>query len=172
MNQYPYVKDAFTYDDIVAHVNRVLNGEVGPLVKSEPVQADDQTHSVVIVRGQSFESIVYETEQSVLLEFYAPWCGHCKQLEPIYQQVAEHFQSNRDKVIIGKIDATANEVEAEGVEITGFPTLYFFSKENKLEPIEYEGERTVEDIIEFVENQLGTEVQEAEQNQESDHSEF
>lgn len=57
----------------------------------------------------------------------APWCGHCKQLAPIWDELGEHFKEN-DDVVIAKIDSTKNEID--GIQISGFPTLKFFPKES------------------------------------------
>ena len=43
------------------------------------------------------------------MEFYAPWCGHCKKLAPIYENLAKHFKDN-DNLIVAKMDATANDI--------------------------------------------------------------
>ena len=58
----------------------------------------------------------------------APWCGHCKQLAPIWDKLGEHYKDN-DEVVIAKMDSTKNEVD--GIQITGFPTIKFFPKGSK-----------------------------------------
>ena len=57
----------------------------------------------------------------------APWCGHCKALAPIYEELGQHFKDSAD-VVIAKVDSTKNEVSA--VEVQGFPTLVLFRKDD------------------------------------------
>jgi len=80
-------------------------------------------------------------EDDVFVKFYAPWCGHCKKLAPIWEELAEELKSV-PHLTIGKFDATANEVD--GVEIRGYPTLKFYSKGSKSSPVDYDGERDLE----------------------------
>ena len=93
-----------------------------------------------------------KSEKDVLVEFYAPWCGHCKKLAPIYDELAQKVASSPE-VLIAKMDATANEYP--GLEIKGFPTLLFYKKGDKSNPMPYEGERTLEGMLKFLEEQTG-----------------
>jgi protein disulfide-isomerase A1 len=78
---------------------------------------------VQIVVGKSFDDIVKSSKKDVLLEVYAPWCGHCKTLEPIYKKLATRFK-DIDSVVIAKMDGTANE-HAE-INMQGFPHIVFY----------------------------------------------
>ncbi|MFK9311993.1 thioredoxin domain-containing protein, partial [Escherichia coli] len=90
---------------------------------------------VKVLVASNFESVALDTEKDVLVEFYAPWCGHCKQLVPIYEKVAEHFKDNSD-VVIAKMDSTANELEH--TKVTSFPTIKLYIK-GENQAIEYNG---------------------------------
>lgn len=85
---------------------------------------------------QTVDTIVKDTARDVLLEVYAPWCGHCKQLDPIYKKLAKRFKKV-DSVVIAKMDGTENE--HPDVEVKGFPTIYFFPAGEEQKPIAFEG---------------------------------
>jgi len=119
---------AITSDAILRFYNDWAAGSISPAYKSEPVPESQPTDGAYVLVGKSFADVVMDTTKDVLVEFYAPWCGHCKSLAPIYDQVAAKFKVNPN-VIIAKMDATANE--AEGVAIQGFPTIKFYSAANK-----------------------------------------
>jgi protein disulfide-isomerase A1 len=96
--------------------------------------------------GKSFADVVMDSSKDVLVEFYAPWCGHCKSLAPIYDEVAAKL-ANNPNIIVAKMDSTANE--AEGVNVQGFPTIKFYSATDKT-PVDFNGDRTVEGFTKFL----------------------
>lgn len=88
-----------------------------------------------------------ESDNDVLIKFYAPWCGHCKKLAPIWEQLAQEFKDVKG-LVIAKFDSTANEVD--GLDIRGYPTLKFYPKGSKDKPVEYDGGRELEDFKKFL----------------------
>lgn len=123
-----------------------MAGSVEPSVKSEPIP-EKQEGPVTVVVAKNYQDVVIDNEKDVLLEFYAPWCGHCKALSPKYDELAGMFKPFADKITIAKVDATANDVPDE---IGGFPTIKLFKAGSKDEPIDYSGSRTVEDLANFI----------------------
>jgi len=123
-----------------------MEGNVLPFRKSEPIpETNDEPVKVVV--ADTFQDMVMNSGKDVLLEFYAPWCGHCKKLAPILDEVAVTFQ-NDNGVVIAKLDATVNDIPSDTFDVQGYPTLYFRSASGTLS--QYDGDRTKEAIIEFI----------------------
>uniref|UniRef100_A0A061SM56 Protein disulfide-isomerase n=1 Tax=Tetraselmis sp. GSL018 TaxID=582737 RepID=A0A061SM56_9CHLO len=124
----------------------MVAGTATPEYKSEPVPEHNKDGEVTVVVGKSFEDIVYDEKRDVMLEIYAPWCGHCKQLDPIYRKLAKRFKKV-DSVVIAKMDGTANE--HPDVNIEGFPTILFYPAGSK-EAVPMDGERTLAAMTKFI----------------------
>lgn len=76
--KFPYDQNKkMTKEDIGAFVEDVVGGKIQPSVKSEPTP-ESQDGPVHIVVANNYKEIVMDNDKDVLLEFYAPWCGHCK----------------------------------------------------------------------------------------------
>lgn len=144
-----YAFDGFdaqiTSDSVGRWIDAINSGELKPHLKSEPVPESNDGPVTVIV-GSEFERIVNDPTKDVLVKYYAPWCGHCKKLAPVWEELGEHYKNNQD-LVIAKFDATANE--AEGVQIRGYPTLIFYPKDNK-EGVTYEGDRDLDGFKEWL----------------------
>lgn len=148
MKKFP-MDGAISKDAVTSFAADFKAGSLKPVLKSEEPEASDTTGNVVTLRGTSFKEIVLDNDNDVLVEFYAPWCGHCKKLAPIYEELGEKFASN-PKVTIAQMDATANEIDVEGVNVSGFPTLVFFKGNNKNAPRVYKGGRELDDLATFM----------------------
>ncbi|KAF2084538.1 disulfide isomerase PDI1 protein [Saccharata proteae CBS 121410] len=138
-----------TAKEVGQFVDDFVAGKVEPSIKSEPIP-EKKEGAVTVVVAHSYQQEVIDNDKDVLLEFYAPWCGHCKALSPKYDELAALYAKNPDfagKVSIAKIDATANDVPDE---IQGFPTIKLFRAGKKDDPVDYSGSRTVEDLAAFV----------------------
>ncbi|KAI1118849.1 protein disulfide-isomerase [Nemania sp. NC0429] len=141
-------EEEIAFETISKFVDDFASGKIEPTLKSEPIP-ETQEGPVTVVVGKSYESIVLDDEKDVLIEFYAPWCGHCKALAPKYEELATLYANSefKDKVVIAKVDATVNDVPDD---IKGFPTIKLYPAGAKSEPVTYSGSRTIEDLIEFV----------------------
>ena len=130
-------------------VTDFMAGKVEMYRKSEPVpeQAVDR-HGVTTLVGKTLDEAINDPTKDVLVEFYAPWCGHCKQIAPIYDKLGSEFASV-DSVVIGKMDATANDAPAD-LQIQGFPTIMFWPAEAGAKPMSFEGDRTLKGFSSFI----------------------
>uniref|UniRef100_A0A665W7Z3 Protein disulfide-isomerase A6 n=1 Tax=Echeneis naucrates TaxID=173247 RepID=A0A665W7Z3_ECHNA len=105
------------------------------------------TKDVVELTDDNFDKMVLESDDVWLVEFFAPWCGHCKNLEPEWAAAATAVkEQTKGKVRLGAVDATVHQGLSSRYGIRGFPTIKVFRKGE--EPEDYQGGRSRGDIIE------------------------
>ena len=105
--------------------------------------------AVLDLTPSNFGDVVLKSGKPALVEFFAPWCGHCKNLAPVYEELATVFQYATDKVTVAKVDADQHKSLGKDYGVSGFPTLKWFDgKSNK--PTDYSGGRDLESLTKFI----------------------
>merc|ERR1711997_662321 len=140
-----------TDDKLKAFFEGYAAGTLESHLKSEAVPEPNDEPVFVLV-GSEFEKVVGK-DKDVFVEFYAPWCGHCKRLAPEYEKVGEAF-GDVDSVVIAKADATENDTPED---IKGFPTLIFYPK-GTMEGKTYDGDRKADAIIGYIKKNASGDV--------------
>lgn len=86
--------------------------------------------SEVILTDKNFESEVLKGKGVFLVDFWAPWCGPCRMLEPVMEELAKDFEG---KVKIGKLNVDENPQTAGQYGVMSIPTIIFFKDGEKAE---------------------------------------
>lgn len=133
----------FKVDGLETFLNDFIAGKVEPFLKSEAPPSKSTVDGLTTLTAKTFEDEV--AGKPALLEFYAPWCGHCKSLAPIWEKLAKKLED--EDVVIAKMDATANDTPV-GYEVQGFPTIFFKSASGSIE--KYNGGRELADFLKFL----------------------
>jgi len=131
--------------DIIDFINR-KSGAGGRIAKP----ASD----TVVLDNTNFDSVVLDNKKHVLVEFYAPWCGHCKKLAPIWEKLANIYK-NEENVVVANIDADKHGDIGGRFGVSGFPTIKFFPKDDKA-GVAYEGARELSDFVNYLNEKTGT----------------
>jgi protein disulfide-isomerase A6 len=110
--------------------------------------------AVTVLDPKTFDKTVLKSNKPALVEFYAPWCGHCKNLAPVYEELASSFSALSDKVTIANVDADDHKELGKRFGVTGFPTLKWFDGKSD-QPEDYKGGRDLESLTAFVTEKTG-----------------
>ncbi|PAV82219.1 hypothetical protein WR25_21804 [Diploscapter pachys] len=145
---YPNEFDEELDENLEAFMKKISSGKAKPHVKSAPLPKDDKSPLKTVV-ASNFEKIVNDKNKDVLIEFYAPWCGHCKAFEPKYKDLANELKKTEPNLVLSKMDATANDVPSP-YNVEGFPTIYFAPADKKDAPVKYSGNRDLDHLKNFM----------------------
>jgi len=150
VKKYPFPQTReITREAIAGFVRDFLSGALKPSITSQPVP-EKQDGPVAVVVGRSFQEVVVDNDRDVLVQIYAPWCGHSKRLAPKYDILGSEYAASNftDRVTLAKIDGTVNDVP-EGIP-KGYPMLMLYPAGSKDAPVMYDRDRSLEDLVRFI----------------------
>jgi len=120
-----------------------------PKEVEEPAEQPEKRGGVVHLTDANFAS--YTAKGNHFIKFYAPWCGHCKKLAPVWSELADSLAAN-DQVSIDMIDCQRNAETCQKYDVRGYPTLLWFSGGKKVG--QFQSHRTLENLQGFVEQMI------------------
>ena len=98
---------------------------------------------------KSFENDVIKTDKPVMVDFWAQWCGPCRAVAPIIEELAADYQG---KAVIGKVNVDEENAIAQKYKIMSIPTVMLFNKGEVVEKIV--GARTKKDYTDLIDKYL------------------
>lgn len=104
---------------------------------------------IVTLNDGDFEADVLKSDLPVLVDFWAPWCGPCKMIEPLLDVIADEFEG---KITVGKLNVDENTETAGKYGVRGIPTLLIF-KDGEVKDTKV-GALSRSQLVEFVEASL------------------
>ncbi len=109
---------------------------------------EEYDNNVLILNDDNYDALT-KKYPLLLVEYYAPWCGHCQKLAPEYEKAATELKSSKAK--LAKLDCTANRNVSKKLGIRGYPTLILYDHGAQTE---YESKRKAEDIVSFIKDKI------------------
>lgn len=140
-----------TTEAISNWANQYFEGKLTRYLMSEEPQANGGPGTVRVLVGKDHDSVVFDETKNVFVEYYAPWCGHCKKLAPIWEQLAKDYEGH-ENVIVAKMDSTVNEVAS--VSVQGFPTLKFYPAGSDRRVLDFNGGRELADLKKYLDENI------------------
>lgn len=128
---------------------KMINLLMAALAVVTGVLADDfygPGSNVIELTDSNFQSKVLNSDEIWIVEFYAPWCGHCQQFKPSYEKAARVLKG---VVKVGAINVDQHKQSGSQFGITGFPTVKLFGFNKKDKPVDFQQQRTAEEVVKF-----------------------
>lgn len=127
-------------------IKNILGGGGSSSGGSSSNDGGSDSKDVVELTDANFDKLVLNSDDVWLVEFFAPWCGHCKNLAPHWDKAATDLKG---KVKLGALDATVHTIKAQQFGIQGYPSIKFFpgGTKDRESAQDYDGGRTASDIV-------------------------
>ncbi|CZR67064.1 related to protein disulfide-isomerase precursor [Phialocephala subalpina] len=136
--------------------NNKMNGETpNPAPRPAPAYSRPAGPAVKELNSRNFDDAI--EGKFALVDFYAPYCKYCKELDPIYKELGENFAFASDRLVIAKVDVDAHKDFLNKYPIEGYPTILFFDGSGR-EPEKYRMMRELDSLTEFLEDKTGIKV--------------
>ncbi|CAI9090141.1 OLC1v1024844C1 [Oldenlandia corymbosa var. corymbosa] len=144
----------FASQQIKALLKERLNGKATGGSSEKSSEKKSEPSASIELNSRNFDELVLKSKDLWVVEFYAPWCGHCKKLAPEWKKASNNLKG---KVKLGHVDCDAEKSLMSRFNVQGFPTILVFGAD-KDTPIPYEGARTASAIESYALEQLETNV--------------
>ena len=105
--------------------------------------------STIKISDETFEEEVISKGKPIIVDFWAEWCGPCKQIGPILEEISDEY---REKVTIGKLDVDENPEIASKYQIRGIPTMMLFNNGTLIDT--KVGMSSKNDLIQWIDNNI------------------
>lgn len=141
---------SFVKQQLTKALDKGLNGGTSSNTKKKTSSSGgsggNAVGQVIHATDDDFTDLVLKSSDLFFVEFYAPWCGHCKSLEPKWKEAAQTASKQGCDVKFVAVDATVSPKIAQKYQIQGYPTIKLFGP-NKKKPEEYQGAREAADLV-------------------------
>ncbi|XP_013622151.1 PREDICTED: protein disulfide isomerase-like 1-5 [Brassica oleracea var. oleracea] len=128
----------------------LADGTVSHYYRSEPVP-DNENASIVTVVGKTFDELVLNSHENVLLEVHTPWCVNCEAMSKQVLKLAKHFKGFKN-LVFARIDASVNEHAK--LQVDDFPTILLYKSGEKEKPLKLSTKHSAKDMAVFINEEL------------------
>jgi len=141
--------DEFSSEVLAKFIEDLRTGAIKPYMKSMPVPKKQEGYVKKIV-ADNYDAEVHKVKKDAVIFFHAPWCGHCKEFDPVYKKLAKKMSATNENIVFAKFDGTGNDIPYMFPDLKGYPSIFFLSAYEKYDPIAYQGDRTYKAVKEWI----------------------